>query len=90
MEDVMSHVHMERMRMLKEIQELEFVAVELNLYLDTHPEEREPLMEYNKVVDRLMHLKKMYEQRYGPLYHFGLSPSAYPWQWIQSPWPWEM
>ena len=36
----------ERMEMLKELQELSFVALEFNLYLDTHPATR-ALAEYN-------------------------------------------
>lgn len=83
-------MHQERIALLKEIQEYEFVAVELNLYLDTHPDEVEPLREYNKVVEKLAVLRKTYEGRFGPLVHFGFSPSDYPWQWIRDPWPWDL
>lgn len=80
----------EQLMLLRKIQELQFKAIELNLYLDTHPDEKEPLLEYNRVSHELNNLMKTYESRYGPLMAFGQSPSQYPWQWIESPWPWEI
>ncbi|ATW23413.1 spore coat protein CotJB [Candidatus Formimonas warabiya] len=78
-----------RRSLLRKIQELEFAAVELNLFLDTHPENEQALCDYNRFTEELMNVKNMYEIRYGPLANFGSSPSQFPWQWIQSPWPWE-
>lgn len=80
----------QQMQMLSEIQQLEFVAVELTLYLDTHPHEHEPLNEYNKVTGQLNQLKMQYESLYGPLAAYGLSPSKHPWQWAEQPWPWDI
>ncbi|WP_227766101.1 spore coat protein CotJB [Zhaonella formicivorans] len=82
-------MYREQVQMLRRIQELEFVAIELTLYLDTHPGEREPLVEYNRVTQELNALKRTYENRYGPLTVYGYSPSQYPWRWIEDPWPWE-
>lgn len=75
---------------LRELMELEFVATELTLYLDTHPDEEVPLHHYNSVVRELAAKKTTYEAAYGPLFSFGFSPSQYPWQWIEGPWPWEI
>ncbi len=75
--------------LMRKIQELEFAAVDLNLYLDTHPENQRALMDFNMVTYELMRYKRMYEMRFGPLSNFGTAPSKYPWQWINSPWPWE-
>jgi len=80
----------EQVRLLREIQELEFAAVEWNLFMDTHPENREALEAYNATVARLNEKKRAYEAAYGPLVHFGASASAYPWRWIEDPWPWEI
>lgn len=79
-----------QVEMLRKIQELEFVAVDLTLYLDTHPDERRPLDHYNEVSEELRMLKREYERRYGPLMAYGHSPSQYPWAWIDEPWPWEV
>ncbi|NLW56884.1 MAG: spore coat protein CotJB [Firmicutes bacterium] len=78
----------EQLCMLKELMAVQFTALELHLYLDTHPTDQKALMEYNSVVQQLNVLKHEYQQRYGPL-TWG-EPSAYPWQWINEPWPWEI
>ncbi|RKD22471.1 spore coat protein JB [Caminicella sporogenes DSM 14501] len=79
-----------RKDLLKKIQEVEFAIVDLNLYLDTHPKNQRALADYNMLTNELFRLKKIYEMNYGPLTNFGYAPSHYPWQWIESPWPWEL
>lgn len=78
-----------RKELLRKIQELSFATVELNLFLDTHPENQQALMDYNYFHQQLMEHKRMYEVNYGPLTNFGFSPSQYPWAWVNEPWPWE-
>ncbi len=80
----------ERQLMLKEIQQLEFVAVELNLFLDTHPQDQAALRHFYAVRDKLLAAVKRYEQIYGPLTVVGFTPKTCPWQWIEGPWPWEI
>ena len=75
--------------LLHRIQEIEFMGVELNLYLDTHPGDQRALCEYNNYSRQLRALKEQYERMYGPLCGFGFSPSQYPWRWIMEPWPWD-
>lgn len=76
---------------LKKIQEMEFVAVELNLYLDTHPCDADAINDYNCAVQALRRLVEDYEEEYGPLIHFGMGGySGEPWQWSQGPWPWQL
>jgi spore coat protein JB len=78
------------MEMLKELQELSFVALEFNLYLDTHPCDRRALAEYNCFTQAYQAAKMRYERMYGPITNFGYAPSQYPWQWIETPWPWQI
>ena len=80
----------ERLSLLKEIQQLEFVSIELNLFLDTHPQDRAALRDFYSVRDQLLVLVKRYEEIYGPLTYTGFTPAQYPWQWIAGPWPWEI
>ncbi len=75
---------------LLRIMELEFAAVELNLFLDTHPDEQRALADYNAVAQELGRVKAAYEARYGPLLNFGQSASPGAWRWIEQPWPWEI
>jgi spore coat protein JB len=77
--------------MLKKIQEMEFVAVELNLYLDTHPCDEDAINDYNCAVEVLKKMRKDYEGEFGPLFNFGWGGfSGHPWQWAEGPWPWEI
>lgn len=75
--------------LMKRIQQLQFMTVELNLYLDTHPYDIRALMEYNIYTQQLMILKRQYEQYFGPLTNFGYATSEQGWKWISEPWPWE-
>ncbi|WP_066636629.1 spore coat protein CotJB [Desulfolucanica intricata] len=83
-------MHQDRLIMLRQIMELEFTAVELNLFLDTHPDSSEALNYFNQISEELRQAKAQYEMNYGPLMNYGFSPSQYPWQWIEEPWPWEI
>ncbi len=80
---------MGREDLIRRLQELEFALVDLNLFLDTHPENQRALMDYNMLTNELKRVKQVYEMKYGPLANFGSAPSQYPWQWIEGPWPWE-
>lgn len=83
---------MQQRKMLRQIQELEFTALELNLYLDTHPEDQEALKRFNEASSHLVGAIRMYEERYGPLLNYGLSGPVHDneWPWINDPWPWEI
>lgn len=81
----------ECLRLLRRIQELEFVAVELNLYLDTHPNDARAIVEYNRVHDELMQTAEQYDRNCGPHMGFGHSRNiGNTWLWAEQPWPWEM
>ena len=75
-------------QMLKEIQEVDFVLADLNLYLDTHPTCKEAFEMYNSYEKKSKQLTCQYENMFGPL-----TPSTVnntdAWAWIKGPWPWE-
>ena len=79
----------DRVELLRKIQEVEFAALDFNLYLDTHPDDCDALAEYNRFVCEAQKLRKVYCSHYGPLVNFGFDPSFHPWEWIEGPWPWE-
>lgn len=80
-----------QVNLLLQIQQLSFVATELNLYLDTHPKDQRALAMFNQTHQDLMRCVRDYEQLYGPLLNYGYSPSAQNyWKWVDSPWPWEI
>lgn len=77
-----------RNEMLRDVMEADFAAYDLQLYLDTHPDDKNALSMYTDVVKRGEAAKKAFESAYGPL-----TPDAAAgkkeWTWIRSPWPWE-
>jgi len=84
-------MHHEQTKELRELQKLEFAALELNLYLDTHPEDQGALKTFNEIVTRLAKSRINYEEKHGPLLNFGFcAPGQVEWRWIEEPWPWEI
>ncbi|GIP38271.1 spore coat protein CotJB [Paenibacillus sp. J31TS4] len=77
-------------RQLRELQEIDFVLVELTLYLDTHPHDVQAIEQFNQMTLQRQQLACQFELEYGPLLQFGHSFSRYPWQWAESPWPWQV
>ncbi len=85
------HTDRRRMDMLKEIQEYEFTALDLNLYLDTHPGDNRALEQFNQVSCELAKKVEKYVECYGPLLNYGFSGGfSSHWRWVEEPWPWEM
>ena len=76
--------------LLEELQAVDFVLVELTLYLDTHPEDYNAINQFNHYAKQSKQLRKQYEQQYGPLMQYGKSYSGYPWNWDDAPWPWQV
>ncbi|MHA7963385.1 spore coat protein CotJB [Paenibacillus sp. CAU 1782] len=77
-------------KLLHDLQAADFVLVELNLYLDTHPEDETAIKQYNQYAELRKRIAAQYEAQYGPLMHFGHSLSKMPWQWKEAPWPWQV
>lgn len=73
---------------LYEIQSISFAAHDLNLYLDTHPEDQTMSTLLNDYLRKKRELTKAYEEEYGPFTIDSESmDSAY--NWIKK-WPWEV
>lgn len=79
-----------RLTLLRQIMELQFTAIELNLFLDTHPDNQEALRDIAVVNDKLAEMIREYERQYGPLFPFSPKVDTKTWRWIEEPWPWEM
>lgn len=76
--------------LLEELQAVDFVLVELTLYLDTHPEDLQAIEQFNQFAKVRKQLAKQFETQFGPLLQFGRSYSRYPWDWKEAPWPWQV
>jgi spore coat protein JB len=76
--------------LLEELQAVDFVLVELTLYLDTHPHDYDAIQQFNTYSLERKKITKQYESLYGPLLQYGHSYSNYPWNWDDAPWPWQV
>jgi spore coat protein JB len=75
---------------MEELQSVDFVLVELTLYLDTHPEDQNAIHQFNQYALQRKKIKKAIESKYGPLQQYGNSYSGMPWNWSSGPWPWQL
>ena len=79
---------MNKNELVNAIYEVQFVCVELNLYIDTHTADADALADYHRYSEILASLISEYEQQYGPLHGFGHSTTETG-SWVCSAWPWE-
>lgn len=76
--------------LMEQLQAVDFVLVDLTLYLDTHPDDSDAINQFNHYARERKRLKKLIESQYGPLMQYGNSYSGYPWNWNDPPWPWQL
>ncbi|XJZ26073.1 spore coat protein CotJB [Bacillota bacterium Lsc_1132] len=86
----MKQVPAEYYQLMEQLQTIDFVLVELTLYLDTHPNDFEAINQFNHYAKERKKIKKLFESQFGPLLQYGNSYSGYPWNWNESPWPWQV
>lgn len=79
---------MKRESILRKLSALDFMTVDLQLFLDTHPNDNDAINIYNKICHEADKVRMEYENNYGPLCSYR-SVSADGWKWIDNPWPWE-
>lgn len=75
--------------MLTNLDSLSFAMIDLNLYLDIYPEDRQMIELYNQYRKHKIELQKKYEKEYGPLCKDSDSLEMVPWAWDNRPWPWQ-
>lgn len=73
--------------LLLNLYETNFAIIDLNLYLDLYPNNNEMYEIYKKYVKEFDNLKKLYEEKYGPLENSCVDFDSY--KWIDNPWPWD-
>lgn len=82
----------EERQMMLQVQQADFVVVELTLYTNTHPDDEEGLEQWRDAIKVAANLRRKYENRYGPL-SLASVPSKQAmevgWRWNQEPWPWQ-
>lgn len=78
----------EQMTLMKRLQITDFVLLETQLFLDTHPHDSMALDYYKKYAK--MHVDTMmeYTQKFGPVM-LPTDKEMRNWEWVEGPWPWE-
>lgn len=79
---------MNRRQMLEWVMMLGFCAFDMQLYLDTHPCDREALAYYRECIDMYKQAKEKFESNFGPL-QASSSMDEENWAWADMPLPWE-
>ncbi|MEG1559839.1 MAG: spore coat protein CotJB [Clostridia bacterium] len=73
--------------LMRELSEIQFICVELNLYIDTHPDDEAAWMDYMCYSEKLNELINEYETMCAPLLGFGHLSSDNG-SWVNARWPW--
>ena len=78
----------DRDTLLKNLTELDFMATDIGLYLNTHPTDVEMIEKYNQTIIDAHEARVAFEAQFGPL-TLSRSASHTEWfDWIDTPWPW--
>jgi spore coat protein JB len=78
---------MDRRQMLWQMTADQFAAFDVQLYLDTHPHDRNALSLFNKYQRSHQRARREFENMYGPLTTDAETGDS--WRWVDNPWPWE-
>ena len=72
---------------LAELQALEFVVLELGIYLDTHKDDTEAFAMFKQFSAMEKAAKAAYESKFGPITK-ETAATGDSYQWLSDPWPW--
>ena len=76
--------------LLKKLSELDFIAVDLALFLNTHPDNTEAIKTYNQIITAADAVRMKYEEAFGPLCSFrSYAANTNHWEGTHDPWPWQ-
>lgn len=78
----------EALKLLKKIQEYNFAAYDMLLYLDTHADDKKAFKMLKSICSKKNALVKEFEEKYGPLSQ-GTIAEQDEFNWLNNPWPWE-
>lgn len=73
--------------LMKKIATNDFAVVDLHLYLDTHPNDRQMAARLDEFAAKSEALRKEYETKFGPITPGDQDGNR--WAWISNPWPWD-
>ena len=82
-------MNLSKEQLLRKIDAYDFAILELKLYLDTHPNDTNALLQRQKLQGVRRELIGEYEKKYGNYIVRSTHVKGNRWSWVDSPWPWE-
>ena len=83
------HNHFDRDELLKRLSILDFMLLDLGLYLNVNADDDRALTIFNRVSKDAEDMRNAYERTFGPLIMRHQTSAGDDWRWIADPWPWE-
>ncbi len=84
----MNQPAMNKNSLMQKIMETSFYLVDLNLYLDTHPDDSNAIANYDSIRNAYNRYVLEYAHHYGPITANQVTQDNY-WSWVATDWPWE-
>ena len=78
-----------RTTILQRIKAYDFAIVDMNLYLDTHPDDHQAIQLFNLYKEKRCQLIAEYEAIFGPYINTVKDVQGDTFTWINNPWPWD-
>jgi len=79
----------DKQHLLRQLQETDFVLIELMEYLDTHPYDREALERYNLSSNKSSEYRKLFDENFSPLRQGSPNRDVDTWLWGETDFPWD-
>ena len=79
---------MDKKELLHDVQRASFALVDANLYLDAYPDGADALEYFKNAREEYLVAVEEYEKNCGPLTATSFENDN--WQWVRTPWPWEL
>lgn len=76
----------ERNKALMKLSAVQFTLLELHMYLDTHPYDKQAQEKHDKNMRLYEQLKAAFVEKYGPLKPSDGNGA----EWLRDPWPWDI
>ena len=86
---LIKHMHINKDELLKRLSILDFMLIDLGLYLNVNPNDQKALSVHATVARDADKMRQAYEAEFGPLCNRNENIAGHQWDWISDPWPWE-
>jgi spore coat protein JB len=71
------------------LQEIKFTMIDLVLFLDSHPKNKEAFACFKEMAEKYKALRSEYVEKFGPI-TWADTAEKDTWVWVDGPWPWEI